>query len=80
MAEATVRFFAAAREAAGVPTAPVSGNTLADVAAGLQGNDALAAVLGVSTFLVDGARRALTDPTPLPPGATIDVLPPFAGG
>jgi molybdopterin synthase sulfur carrier subunit len=39
----------------------------------------LGTVLGVSTFLVNGTtwhdRQA-----PLPPGATIDVLPPFAGG
>ena len=41
--------------------------------------DRLAAVLRVASFLVDGVtchdRQA-----PLPAGATIDVLPPFAGG
>jgi hypothetical protein len=32
----------------------------------------------VATFLVDG--QAVVDDLPLPPAATVDVLPPFAGG
>jgi len=34
--------------------------------------------VAASTFLVDGL--AVADDLPLPPAATIDVLPPFAGG
>ena len=80
MSEVVVRFFAAAREAAGcAETRVASGGTLAEVIAALATNPDLAAVLARSTFLVDGARRSPTDVVP-PPGATIDVLPPFAGG
>jgi sulfur-carrier protein len=35
-------------------------------------------VLKVASFLVDGVRA--DDDTVLPPGAIVDVLPPFAGG
>ncbi|MBE1486041.1 MoaD/ThiS family protein [Plantactinospora soyae] len=77
-----VRYFAAARAAAGVPeeTAPGGGSLdqLAEELAGRHGVR-LATVLEMASFLVDGVawhdRRA-----PLPPGATVDVLPPFAGG
>jgi molybdopterin synthase sulfur carrier subunit len=77
----TVRYFAAARAAAGVAEEKVSAPTLeallADISA-VRGAQ-LARVLGVATFLVDGV--ACRDRTSrLPPDATIDVLPPFAGG
>jgi len=80
MAEVTIRFFAAAREAAGMPAESAKGATLADVIAGLNHDGPLGPVLSVATFLVNGTYRPLTDLTPLPAGATIDVLPPFAGG
>ncbi|MDG4806864.1 MoaD/ThiS family protein [Micromonospora sp. WMMD1120] len=78
----TVRYFAGARAAAGrseeiLPAAP----SLDDLTTELtrRHGDRLAVVLRVASFLVDGVachdRRA-----PLPAGATIDVLPPFAGG
>ncbi|KXK62583.1 molybdopterin synthase sulfur carrier subunit [Micromonospora rosaria] len=78
----TVRYFAGARAAAGrsEETAP-AGRSLEQLTADLaQRHGApLAAVLRVASFLVDGVachdRQA-----PLPAGATIDVLPPFAGG
>jgi molybdopterin converting factor small subunit len=78
----TVRYFAGARAAAGTPeeSAP-AGRCLDEITGELaeRHGDRLAAVLGVASFLVDGVtchdRRA-----PLPAGATIDVLPPFAGG
>jgi len=77
----TVRYFAAARAAAGVGEETLSAGTLAhlrDLMVELHG-ERLAAVLKVASFLVDGVvRRDLT--APLPEGATIDVLPPFAGG
>jgi molybdopterin converting factor small subunit len=78
----TVRYFAGARAAAGraEETASAGGGLdelLVELAA--RHGERLAAVLRVASFLVDGVtchdRRA-----PLPAGATIDVLPPFAGG
>lgn len=43
------------------------------------GNERLAAVLASCSLLVDGA--AVRDgSTPIPAGARVDVLPPFAGG
>ncbi|MFI7606808.1 MoaD/ThiS family protein [Micromonospora sp. NPDC049366] len=78
----TVRYFAGARAAAGRSEETVpGGRSLDDVTADLadRHGDRLAAVLRVASFLVNGIachdRR-----TPLPAGATIDVLPPFAGG
>lgn len=78
----TVRYFAGARAAAGIAEETVpAGPNLDELARELAGRHGarLAAVLGVASFLVDGVtwhdRRA-----PLPAGATIDVLPPFAGG
>lgn len=78
----TVRYFAGARAAAGVPEelAP-AGLCLDDLATELttRHGERLAAVLKAASFLVDGVachdRRAA-----LPSGATVDVLPPFAGG
>lgn len=77
-----VRYFAAARAAAGVETdrlpAGLSVDDLVDRLAARRG-DRLGAVFTVASFLVDGVtchdRRA-----PLPAGTTVDVLPPFAGG
>lgn len=82
MPTVTVRYFAGARAAAGRTEENVSADrSLDDLLAELtdRHGDRLAAVLRVASFLVDGVtchdRRA-----PLPAGATIDVLPPFAGG
>jgi sulfur-carrier protein len=74
----TVRYFAGARAAAGVAEQVVpAGTTLEELA--LKSTGPLARVLHSASFLVDGLawhdRRA-----PLPAGATVDVLPPFAGG
>ncbi|MEU5780193.1 MoaD/ThiS family protein [Micromonospora lupini] len=78
----TVRYFAGARAAAGrAEEVTAAGRSLDDLTTelGQRHGDRLAAVLRVASFLVDGVachdRRA-----PLPGGATIDVLPPFAGG
>ncbi|MCL2454066.1 MAG: MoaD/ThiS family protein [Micrococcales bacterium] len=88
MSDVVVRLFAAATQAAGRSEVRLAagrplGATVADldaVAADGGSGVELASVVARSTFLVDGARRALSDPTPLLPGATVDVLPPFAGG
>ena len=77
----TVRFFAGARAAAGVPTTSVDASSLDDLIVVLttQFGERLAVVLKAASFLVDGLschdRRAAP-----PAGATVDVLPPFAGG
>ena len=80
MARGTIRYWAAARAAAGVPEEPYDGSTLADVQAASirsHGPD-LARVFAVASFLVDGVR---TDPAAaLVDGGTVEVLPPFAGG
>ncbi|HEX6075415.1 MAG TPA: MoaD/ThiS family protein [Micromonosporaceae bacterium] len=76
-----VRYFAAARAAAGCAEEKVTADTLDDLVATLVAthDEPLARVLSVVSFLVDGVawhdRGAR-----LPDGATIDVLPPFAGG
>ena len=83
MATVTVRYFAAARAAAGVETEQVdlpSGASVEILLKDLRSSDdALARVLDRCSFLVDEVavrdRQAL-----LRDGAVVDVLPPFAGG
>ncbi|MFE9915830.1 MoaD/ThiS family protein [Micromonospora sp. NPDC005553] len=78
----TVRYFAGARAAAGRAEETIpSGRSLDDLTAELtqRHGDRLAGVLRVASFLVNGVS-CHDRQTPLPAGATIDVLPPFAGG
>lgn len=77
----TVRYFAAAAEAAGTASESVDAATLgALVDAVTAGRDErFAAVLGRCAHLVDG-RRTDDPAAPLADGATVDILPPFAGG
>ena len=80
MATGTIRYWAAARAAAGTHEEPCDGRTLGAVletATAARGPE-FARVLAHSSFLVDGVR-ARPD-TPLADGAVIEVLPPFAGG
>jgi molybdopterin synthase sulfur carrier subunit len=80
----TVRYFAAARAAAGLPSENVDigdGATVGDAleAIATRHGEALRKVLAACSFLLDSV--AVRDrATPLPPGAELDVLPPFAGG
>ena len=75
----TVRYWAGARAAAGVDSEPVSGTTVGDVLAGAATrHTGLEPVLAVASVLLDG-RAASTDER-LTEGATLEVLPPFAGG
>lgn len=77
----TVRFWAAAREAAGTSEASLPATSCADLVSQLSlRGDRLARVLAMSSLLVDGRRGSATDRTPLPVGAIVEVLPPFAGG
>jgi len=85
MATVTMRYWAAAREAAGVAEQRLSADTLAAAlaqAVGTAGPGRLRDVLARSSFLIDGApvgRRA-AESVPLSEGNVIEVLPPFAGG
>ncbi len=79
----TVRFFAAARDAAGADEEDIrlpAGSSLADLTAALTVRDGqLGQVLQKCSYLRDGfAVRDLHDE--LRSGQMIDVLPPFAGG
>jgi molybdopterin converting factor small subunit len=76
-----VRYFAAARAAAGVAEERLPAGSLAELVAAATAAHgvALARVLAVSSFLVDGLTSS-DRASPLPDGATVDVLPPFAGG
>lgn len=80
----TVRYFAAARSAAGVEIEKVqvpSGAGVDVLLAAVRGQHGpeLSRVLERCSFLLD--EVAVRDPsTPLGEGATLDVLPPFAGG
>jgi molybdopterin converting factor small subunit len=85
MATVTMRYWAAAKDAAGVAEQHFDADTLA--AALIQAGDRDAAgrlrdVLARSSFLIDGdpvGRRAAESVT-LSDGDIIEVLPPFAGG
>ncbi|HWN32206.1 MAG TPA: MoaD/ThiS family protein [Pseudonocardia sp.] len=84
MSVVTVRYFAGARAAAGVTDERVpvpAGGTVNDVLKLVTARHgaALARVLDASSLLLD--EVAVRDRSrPLTAGATLDVLPPFAGG
>ncbi|MGB3697084.1 MAG: MoaD/ThiS family protein [Gordonia sp. (in: high G+C Gram-positive bacteria)] len=76
-----VRFFAGAAEAAGrTEQSRAGGLSVADLKAALSAEHGseFARVLTCCSVLVDGVRA--TDATHAPTGATVDILPPFAGG
>jgi sulfur-carrier protein len=85
MATVTLRYWAAARDAAGVAEQKVTADTLAMALAQAGESDVrarLEPVLQRSSFLIDGSpvgRRA-AESVQLSDGAVIEVLPPFAGG
>jgi molybdopterin synthase sulfur carrier subunit len=85
MATVTLRYWAAAKDAAGVAEQVVTAETLAGALA-LAGSAEVRARLGPvlerSSFLVDGTQvgRRAAESVPLADGAVIEVLPPFAGG
>ncbi len=84
MTTVTVRYWAAARAAAGVAEESVDGRTVAacfDAVRARHGG-ALDRVLSLASVLLDGARvdRTAFDRTHVTDGAVLEVLPPFAGG
>lgn len=78
----TVRYFAAARAAAGVPEEQLPATTPAQLVHELSQRHGarLAQVLSISTLLAEGRRLDPTSTAGVPAGAVVDVLPPFAGG
>lgn len=79
----TIRYFAAARAAAGTETEVIglpSGTTVAGLVDELKARDTgLSTVLARCSYLCDGV--AVRDmETALGDAQTVDVLPPFAGG
>lgn len=83
MATGTIRYWAAAKAAAGIAEEPYDAGTLADVLATARvAHPELGKVLDRSSYVVDGAPvggRA-HDSVQLTDGGTVEVLPPFAGG
>jgi sulfur-carrier protein len=86
MAKVTIRYWAAAKDAAGIAEEAVEAVTLAGavatVLAGRPAGDRLRQVIVRSSFLVNAlpVRRDAHEETVLDDGAIIEVLPPFAGG
>ncbi|HLU55522.1 MAG TPA: MoaD/ThiS family protein [Pseudonocardia sp.] len=83
-ATVTIRYFAAARAAAGVETEPLElpeGATVADAIAAIRERHGaeLSRVLDRCSYLLDEVAVRDHSAT-VPAGATLDVLPPFAGG
>jgi len=92
MAIVTLRYWAAAKEAARIAEETVSAGTLAEALAAARGkaggggeagpDPRLRAVLARSSFLIDGTPVGSRAPEAvvLSDASVIEVLPPFAGG
>jgi molybdopterin synthase sulfur carrier subunit len=75
-----VRYFAAARAAAGMSSQRIHPGTLSNILSELaDANPALAHVIAQCSFLVDSVV-AIDFDMPVNAGSVIDVLPRFAGG
>lgn len=83
-ARGTIRYWAAAKAAAGVSEDPYAADTLAEAlsAARAAHGERLAAVLDRCSFIVDGSPVGLRPhhAVALSEGGSVEVLPPFAGG
>jgi sulfur-carrier protein len=86
MATVTIRYWAAAKDAAGVAEEVVEARTLAEaldvILTRHPAEGGLSTVLKRSSFLVDGsqASRHIADDLVLHNSAVVEVLPAFAGG
>jgi sulfur-carrier protein len=86
VARVTIRYWAAAKDAAGVAEEPVEAASLAEALAAARARRAadtrFLEVLARSSFLVDGAPAGARPPAgvTVAEGSVIEVLPPFAGG
>lgn len=79
-----LRYFAAAKDAAGVASEDVTASTLAEALAAARAahDERFATVLARCSFVVDGDPVGGRDHSLLVvlPSSVVDVLPPFAGG
>ncbi|MFE3204147.1 MoaD/ThiS family protein [Embleya sp. NPDC055664] len=86
MAVGTMRYWAAAKEAAGTPEEPYDAATLAEALRRARelhgGSTRFEAVVANCSFVVDGDPVGRRDHAAvvLTEGGTVEVLPPFAGG
>jgi sulfur-carrier protein len=83
MAIVTLRYWAAAKEAAGAAEEKVEATTLAEALARVaEQSEPLRRMLASCSFLVDGEPAGLRsrESISLRDDAVIEVLPPFAGG
>ncbi|RKN09741.1 MoaD/ThiS family protein [Streptomyces radicis] len=86
MARGTIRYWAAAKAAAGTAEEAYEATTLAAALSEARGRHAdspeFERVLVRCSFLVDGQQvgKRGHDTVTLPEGGTVEVLPPFAGG
>ncbi|AWT44055.1 MULTISPECIES: MoaD/ThiS family protein [Streptomyces] len=84
MAKVTVRYWAAAKAAAGVAEEPYDADTLADALSAVRAKHPgeLTRVLQRCSFLIDGDPVGTRghETVRLTEGGTVEVLPPFAGG
>lgn len=86
MAIVTVRYWAAAKHAAGVAEERLSADTLSELLAAVEARHGsapdLSAVISRSSFLIDGEQTSgrAPDAIALRDGSVVEVLPPFAGG
>lgn len=86
MARGTIRYWAAARAAAGTAEEPYDAATLGEALDAARarhfGNPQFTDVLDRSSFLVDGQPVGKRDPStvPLAEEGVVEILPPFAGG
>lgn len=82
----TVRFWAAARAAAGHESEVVAAGSLADVLGAVRAanpdNKRLYDVMGMCSVLIGDVPVTTADPgqVDVPPGSSVELLPPFAGG
>ena len=77
--QVTVRYWAGARRAAGLASEVLPAGTLGELLAELRARPGLAEVVAACSVLVDEVQPSRDD-MPLPAGAVVDILPPFAGG
>ncbi|GAA1112992.1 MoaD/ThiS family protein [Nocardiopsis composta] len=86
MPSGTIRYWAAAKEAAGTAEEPYAAETLAEALEAAvrrrSGDDRLAGVVRRSSFIVDERPVGKRDHGEvfLTEGGVVEVLPPFAGG
>jgi sulfur-carrier protein len=77
----TVRYWAAARAAAGQAEEVVAAGTVGELMDAIAERHDMGRVLAVCSLLVDGTQVRPSDSDHrLPDTAVVDVLPPFAGG